>query len=156
MTYRRLYLHLLLFSTLAMAGLWWVSFRSYSRFSWSSRSGGPVVQGTFISATVSLQVTSVNTRSTIKLTDLEVITDPGVIEFVSVHYHPTGSFRWSSQQDESLLGVPYHVWQLKFPIWFPWLLFATGGYGLMRFLEKRAGAVEEKKLASRDAVKIAG
>lgn len=64
-------------------------------------------------------------------------------------YDFVGSFRIGSSPEFHGARQVYYV---EFPVWFPWLILAAGGYGFVRFTEKRAVAVMEKDLASQKAV----
>lgn len=141
MSYRRLYLYLLLCSTLLMGWLWWLSLKKDHRF---VRSSG-VPDRSFSAGLY---------QSTISFT-LIYPTGQRALLSCNIRDFPPPNFRSGR---EFVGGFDFHfplhpkgaeaMHFLYFPVWLPWLVFVTVGYGLIRFLEQRSAGVAEMRLAS--------
>ena len=134
MTYRRLYLYLLIGSTLALAGVWWQSFRS-----WYS----------FVGSTPPLAF-SVNVASA----TVSIAWDPDELTWFPVQTRLIPARRNPRKLSDFMGKFNFradHVYHVAFPVWSPWLLFVTGGYAFVRVMERRSAAGKEKVLAARHA-----
>ncbi|RYD21111.1 MAG: hypothetical protein EOP88_12525 [Verrucomicrobiaceae bacterium] len=71
-------------------------------------------------------------------------------------YRRTGEFAFTKDFSHFVMGPhTFHyraAYQLDFPLWVPWLVMVGGAWLVYRWLEKRAGAVMEKKLAEGNTV----
>lgn len=148
MTHRRLYLYLLLLGAFVLAGTWWNSLKTGNAASLALPLKFPLVSGGVGAAvycgTASLtwgpeMSTSGSTFLSFKVADLR----PGD------RYGPMGNFMLGTPSDED--GRPMRLTTIQLPLWFVYLLFAGGGFLLMRRAEKRSAASGEKALALRNA-----
>lgn len=131
MTYRRLYYYLLITGTLALAGVWWWSFRSWHTVSASSPPF--TVSGRVASGTISLV-----------WNPHEPTSFPPRVRTIPVRRIPE-TFSALMGKFNARAGNVYH---LAFPVWLPWLIFVAGGYALLKFLERRSTGMKEKALAA--------
>ena len=145
MTYRRLFLWLLLGSTLVLGGAWWFTLKNYTGITWSKGPGSPVLFGNMRSGQVELRWLSQSTRSKI-IKGWYFDHLPPWWSVDEVLEHPLGKFYWSGKDEESPLGVPYRQYHLEFPIWVPWVLFVGGAFAACRWMERRSISGREKVL----------
>lgn len=133
MSYRRLFHLLLIGSTLALAGLWWQSFRSWYSFVGST----PFAY-------------SVNVASA----TASIAWDPDELTWFPVQTRLIPARKTPRKLSDFMGKFNFradHVYHVAFPVWLPWLLFVTGGYVFVRVMERRSAAGKEKLLAARQA-----
>lgn len=153
MTYRKLFRHVFIASTLVLVVLWGVSLfhsatvrRTPFRFS--------LIHGTLESAFTRTAPMSVNDDIVFIETlngGFEALPDRGMA-------HPLG--RWkAAREGENLLpklspsdppDIIVHV--LHVPLWVPWLLIVSGAFFFCREMERRSESGREKKLAEGNVV----
>ena len=152
MSYRRLFLLLFLGCTVLLAGSWWQSTRSYTAWAIAPRALDTYFSGSLHAGTLHLQLISqippIKERAR---TTLESIDDPAVLGLMKNDKGSFGRFQSKSVLRDSGPGMVNQVRTLSMPLWFPWLLAVTGGFFLMRFMEKRSTSGKEKRLAKKHA-----
>lgn len=144
MPYRRTFLILLAASMLLMDGLWWYSLTHLSTATWFPfRNREGMLLASFGSASVTLACSP------------NIGGGPGGIgtgPLTRVPYDngeapgPMGKFRIGK---ESPYGYPANMrmWLVEFPIWFPWLLLAGGGYLYLGYIRRHSLSARERALA---------
>lgn len=167
MTYRKLFLWLLTGSTLAVAALWTLSCWGLAEVRAGNHTG--YYHAGIWSGTVILQLYSDEVRPTEAEADavpfLQNLFLPGMrshnwdSDWTSSSglsrrlytYRRTGEFEVVKEFSPFVMPPrTFHyraAYRLDLPLWVPWLLFVGGAFGACRWMEKRAGAVAEKKLA---------
>lgn len=149
MSYRRLFHLLFTGSTLALAGLWWISRGQLYAFDFSSRGTHFTVGGSLYSATVGFSLDASGTGNN----RVNYGTRP-ISEFpddLVERYGLKGGFcltRDIPACGGSGSGCSYHV---GVPIWVLYLLFVGCAHVFVKRLEKRSTAIKEKALAEQHA-----
>ena len=154
MTYRKLYLWILVMAAVMLLGIWWVSLRTYAGVflapgGWHRATCGGVI-ATLTPGTITVghaaDVTWPDQFSfgTAPLADFNGADSPE-----SIRLEEQG--RWGTFHigRQTPIGVPPSVlpYVVAFPVWLPWFLLAGGGYAVMRRMEKRSRGLKEKELA---------
>lgn len=155
MTYRRLFLWLFTCSTLALAVLWWDSGRMGRRVVFSPKHFRSYTVGVAYGR-VGLDVRPWSFPERLYFTAHRI--SEADAEAASLRPPPWGGFRIDRQR-VAVGGYPaavLHSYQAAVPLWFPWLLLNGTAFVLCRRMEKRTGAVVEKKLAEGDRADMLG
>lgn len=154
MTYRKLYLWILVTAGVVVLGVWWISLRTYA--------GCFVSPGARHGTPCGGVITTLTPGSLMVGYGAEVAW-PEQFSFGSA---PVAQLKAGDTLDRLQLlrrgswgtfqigrvnpiGVPPEVQVLavEFPVWLPWFFLAGGGYTLVRRMEKRSRGVKEKALA---------
>ncbi|RYD23747.1 MAG: hypothetical protein EOP88_02975 [Verrucomicrobiaceae bacterium] len=144
MPYRKPFLILLVASMLVVDGLWWYSLGNHSRLTWQPRTGhsGTFI-GTFGSASVTLAY-----GPNLEGDPYSFFTGP-----LGKVFHDNGQAPGPLGKFHIGKGGPYgypanmNMWLVEFPIWFPWVLLAGGGYAFLCYIRRYPSPVRERALA---------
>ncbi len=134
MTHRRLFLWILLGSTLLLAGVWGFSTVRSSSLEFRPF-GGRILRCMLYPGTVDLSIGQWF-RVRPEIWSCVVIDDPSHLRHLRKTYGVMGRFALMTENRPAEL--PVHV--LRFPVWLPNLLLMAGAYGVMRRMERKKDA----------------
>ncbi|RYD21754.1 MAG: hypothetical protein EOP88_10260 [Verrucomicrobiaceae bacterium] len=137
MTYRRLFLCLLIGGTLVLTGVWWGSFKTRMCLVIESPKPPLMHQVLVVQADVELTVYSLPASGWY----LHFWSDPAAESVPGGKPDLMGGFEWIDRSsDKAPYGTVHALYRLRFPMWVPYLLFIALAWGFCRVMERRASA----------------
>lgn len=142
MSYRRLLLWIFVISTMTLGVAWWHSMLRYTFFV-----AEPGIGNSKLKCTIGGGAVVIEQRFRTSVPHVSWYTHPASYNLRTQWTDGmVGKFSAESTPDPYLPGGTY-CRIVSFPMWLVWLLLNGGALVLTRWLEKRAGRVEEKRLA---------